>query len=332
MGRVLIIHTGGTLGMRPREPDQALAPGEFGHTLLEHVPELRELAEIEIDVLCNLDSSDITSVHWMQIGQRIAHRIEEFDGFVITHGTDAMSYTAAALSFLLRNLPKPVILTGSQRPLADARSDGRLNLVGAVDLTTRGICEVGIYLDGSLLRGNRARKTSSFAFEAFSSPNFPPLAQLGAGFRRLTQAIVPSGPFRIEGDFDSRVASLRLLPGANTALLSLARRAELRGLVIQAFGVGNLPVENAELHHALRELVGAGIVVALGSQAEHGRVDLSQYAGGRLGREIGLVGTADMTIEATCVKLMYLLGTLDDVDSVRQAMTVPIAGELTLED
>ena len=139
--RVLILHTGGTLGMRPREPDQALAPDEFGSAILGQVPEATRIADLDARVFCNIDSSDVTPSHWMQLGTEIAADIHEYDGIVVTHGTDAMAYTASALSFLLRDLPRPVILTGAQRPLADPHTDGRGNLIGAIDLATRPIPE-----------------------------------------------------------------------------------------------------------------------------------------------------------------------------------------------
>ena len=191
--RVLILHTGGTLGMRPREPDQALAPDEFGPTVLEHAPELRQLAEIDTRVLGNIDSTDLTPTHWIELAENVCAAATRYDGIVITHGTDAMAFTASALSFLLENLPLPVVLTGSQRPLTDPRSDARANLVGATDLATRDIPEVAIYFDGKLLRGNRTTKISSFAFGAYESPNFPPLAEVGTGVKRVVEPLRPRG-------------------------------------------------------------------------------------------------------------------------------------------
>ena len=199
--RVLLLHTGGTLGMQPRDPDQALAPNEFASTVLEHVPELSKLAQIETRVLFNLDSSDLTPSHWMDLAEVIYDARDRFDGVVITHGTDAMAYTAAALSYVLRGLPFPVILTGSQRPLADVHTDGRANLVGAVDLALRKVCEVAVYFDGLLLRGNRAIKQSTFAFGAYASPNQRCHILDGGGERRVVARIVAQVA-RIYNKFD----------------------------------------------------------------------------------------------------------------------------------
>jgi L-asparaginase len=326
---VLILHTGGTLGMSPRKSDQALEPGEFGAAILESVPELSEIADIQVDVFCDIDSSDVTPAHWRQLGERIARSVGRFGGIVITHGTDAMVYTASALSFCLRNLPIPVILTGAQRPLSYPRSDARANLVGAVDLATREIPEVGIYFDGHLLRGNRTMKRSSFAFAAYRSPNFPPLAEVGAGVRMVAEPMRPSGEFQLEGDFDRRVACLRLLPGQVADALHCMARSGLGAVLIEAFGTGNLPVVDRSVAEAVAELTARGVVVAIGSQSRHGRVDLDAYAGGRLAREVGAVGTADMTTEAAAVKLMYLLATCAGTEEVRDRLLLPIAGEVT---
>jgi L-asparaginase len=327
--RVLILHTGGTLGMRPREPDRALAPDEIGATVLEHVPELRRIAEIETRVLFNVDSSDMAPAHWMTLAREVHGARNDYDGVVITHGTDAMAYSASALSFVLRDLPFPVILTGSQRPLTDVYTDGRANLVGAVDLALRPIPEVSIYFDGLLLRGNRALKASTFAFGAYRSPNFPPLAEVGTEVKPVSAPLRPGGPFRLEGGFDPRVSVVWLTPGGDGTVLERLRESNTAAVLIAAFGFGNFPVVDRAVAEATRGLVEAGKVVALGSQAGEGRVDPERYAGGRLAREAGAVGIGDMTLEAASVKLMYLLGTLDSADAVRAALTRPIAGEVS---
>jgi L-asparaginase len=327
--RVLILHTGGTLGMRPREPDRALAPDEFGHEILSHAPDLGEIAAVEARVFSNIDSSDVNCALWMRLGQEIAAASEGYDGIVVTHGTDAMAYTASALSYVLRDLPKPVILTGAQRPIADPHSDGRGNLVGAVELATRPIPEVGIYFDGVLLRGNRTTKRSSFSYAAYRSPNFPPLAEIGMELRLFVEPRRPEGPCRVEGSFDCRVAAVRLLPGQPAAPLAALAGTGIGAVLVRAFGVGNLPVVDRGVAEAIGELTASGIVVAIGSQSMHGRVDMSRYAGGRLAMEAGAVGIADMTIEAASVKLMYLLATCGGPDDIKSRLGVPIAGEVT---
>ena len=327
--KILILHTGGTLGMRPREPDQALAPDEFGETVLEHVPELERIAEIETRVLYNVDSSDMTPTHWMELAGAVYDARDAYDGFVITHGTDAMVYTASALSFVLRNLPFPVILTGSQRPLADVHTDGRANLVGAVELALRPVPEVSIYFDGFLMRGNRAIKYSTFAFGAYRSLNFPPLAEVGTGIKLSELPLQPRGEFRVEGAFDERVAVVWLYPGDDGSSLRGLAVSDTVAVLVTAFGYGNIPVADRRVADAIRALVDAGKVVAIASQSPSANVDLQRYAGGRLAFEAGAVSTGDMTLEAATVKLMYLAGSLDSADAIRAAIPVPIAGEIS---
>jgi L-asparaginase len=326
---VLILHTGGTLGMRPREPDHALAPDEFGDTILEHVPEIAKIAEVEARVFSNIDSSDVNCSLWMALAREVAADIERYSGVVITHGTDAMAYTASALSYVLRDLPRPVILTGAQRPISDPHSDGRGNLVGAVELASRPIPEVGIYFDGVLLRGNRTMKRSSFSYAAYRSPNFPPLAEIGMEVKLHVEPRAPAGACRVEGGFDCRVGAVRLLPGQPAEPLAAMAGTGIGAVLVQAYGVGNFPVVDRGLTDAVRRLTDAGIVVAIGSQSMHGRVDMSRYAGGRLAMDAGAVGTADMTVEAAAVKLMYLLATAAGPEEVRARLCVPIAGEVS---
>ena len=221
-----------------------------------------------------------------------------------------------------------MILTGAQRPLADVHTDGRANLVGAVDLARRAIPEVTVYFDGHLLRGNRTVKASTFAFRAFGSPNCPPLAEIGTEVELRSVPRVPQGPFRLEGDFDPRVAVVWLVPGDDGTTLAALGRGDARAVLVIGFGFGNVPVEDQRVAEAIRALVGAGKVVAVGSQARAGRVDLDRYAGGRLARDAGAVGIGTMTIEAATVKLMYLSAVHDDPAAVRDGLLAPIAGEL----
>jgi len=326
--RVLFLHTGGTLGMRPRDPDQVLEPHEFGAAIQELVPEITQLAEVETQVLFSLDSTDFGPRHWMELARAVYAARGRFDGVVITHGTDAMAYTASALSYVLRNLPFPVVLTGSQRPLADVHTDGRANLVGAVDLALRDIPEVSIYFDGLLLRGNRALKSSTFAFGAFSSPNHLPLAEIGTAVRIVSPARRPEGAFTLEGDFDERVSVVWLAPGSHGTTLGGIARLDDRAILLVAPGVGNIPVVDTAVADAIGKLVEAGKVVAIGSQARAGSADLSQYAGGRLAEDRGAVGIGDMTLEAAIIKLMYLAGSYGSPEEIRERLLVPLAGEV----
>ncbi len=324
----MLLHTGGTLGMRPRQPDQALAPDEFGSTVLEYVPELNELADIEPRVLFNLDSTDLGPVHWKALARAVFEARDQCDGVVISHGTDALSYTAAALSFLLRNLPFPVVLTASQRPLADIHTDGRANLVGAVDLACSNIREVSVYFSGLLFRGNRVVKRSTFAFGAFHSPNFPPLAEIGTEIRISGKSLVAQGEFECSGDFDARLAVVWLQPGNDGGVLRALLETDVFGVLLVAPGMGNVPVEDTAVADAIRALVGSGRIVAMATQSASGNVDLTRYVGGRLAASSGAVGIGDMTLEAASVKLMFLAGSFAPA-TIAARLLEPIAGEVT---
>ncbi|HEY2748034.1 MAG TPA: asparaginase, partial [Polyangia bacterium] len=244
MKRVLILHTGGTLGMSSRRPS-ALQPDTYAHEILSRVPELAALARVDTRILCNLDSSDVGPEEWSALADEIAAARAEHDGVVVIHGTDTMAYTASALSFALGGLDKPVVLTGSQRPLGEIRSDARRNLVDAVDLATRDLPEVGVCFDGQLLRGNRATKGDAWSYSAFASPNCPPLARLGLDVEIGAHVRRPQQPFAVDARFDPRVAVCYVTPAMPPALLERVGAGEgdggIRGVVLAAFGVGNVP-------------------------------------------------------------------------------------------
>jgi L-asparaginase len=322
--RVVVLHTGGTLGMH----GGPLEPGPWSLELLRRVPELSELATIETRILCNLDSSDIGLDEWIELAREIARAREQHDGVVVIHGTDTMAYTASALSFALEGLDRPVVLTGSQRPLAEVRTDARRNLVDAVDLATRDIPEVGICFDGQLLRGNRASKGDAWSYGAFASPNCAPLARLGLDVELGAHIRRPSSAFRLDTRFDSRVAVAWITPGMDAAALHrLAGDGALRGLVLAAFGVGNVPIA-VGIGEEVRRLVDGGVDVVVVTQARAGGVELGRYKNGLVLAEAGAISGHDMGLEAAVVKLMAALGRWpDDAGARRVFLTSNVAGE-----
>lgn len=330
MKRVLLIHTGGTLGMTHQDRSGALFPPESDAQLLEALPELRSLAEVEARVLCNLDSSCVGIAQWQAIAQLIEQEIDRFDGFVVVHGTDTMVYTASALSFMLANLPRPVILTGAQRPITEIRSDARNNLISALELATMDLPEVGIFFNHRLYRGNRARKVSIHEYEAFASPNYPPLADVGIEVQIHHEHVRrPAGLFRVYREVSDRVLALRLTPGMTPALLAPLLEGPVEALVLEAFGAGNVPTGQPSLIPFITEASRRGKVVAICSQAMAGAVDLSLYACGAMAEEAGAISAGDMTVEAATVKLMFLLGQLGSPAKAARNLAVPLAGELT---
>jgi L-asparaginase len=323
--RVLLLHTGGTLGMSGRKPTP-LKPDTYAQQIVARVPELAELAQIETRILCNLDSSDVGPEEWTALADEVAQARAHHDGIVIIHGTDTMAYTASALSFALPGLDRPVVLTGSQRPLGEIRTDARRNLVDAVDLATREIPEVGICFDGRLLRGNRATKGDAWSYGAFASPGCAPLARLGLDVEIGAHVRRPSRPFAVEGEFDARVVVCWVTPGMEPA--ALARLAEgARGVVLAAFGVGNVPTRLNALAPAVAQLVSGGVTVLVVTQARAGAVDFSLYESGVKLQEAGALSGGDLLLEAAVVKLMHALGRFEDAEARRKYLLSDVAGE-----
>jgi L-asparaginase len=335
VARVAILHTGGTLGMRRSERGYTPERGYLA-SLLEGMPELHEVAEydlIEHDPL--LDSASVRPRDWLEIARIIARRKERYDGFVVLHGTDTMAYTASALAFMLRGLRRPVILTGSQIPLCELRTDARGNLLTALMLAAADepVEEVSLYFGGRLMRGCRTVKVSATGFDAFDSPNFPPLAHAGIDITvdRLVvdSAVQPDKPVPLPQRLDASVGALRLFPGLSAELVRNALREPLQGLVLEAYGAGNAPVDDPELLRAIADATARGVVIVDCTQCLRGTVDLHAYATGSALLRVGVIGGADMTVEAALAKLVYLLSTLRLTSHVRDLMGQSLCGELT---
>lgn len=331
MKRILLIHTGGTFGMGFK--DGTLAPSSFVQRIIEFVPEIKQIAEIESKIVANIDSSNIGIEHWIKIADVIAENYERFDGFVITHGTDTMVYTASALSFMLEGLSKPVILTGSQRPLSEIRTDARNNLINAVELATYQIPEVCIFFNNKLFRGNRTKKINIWGFDAFDSPNYPPLAEVGVGIEIHEKNFLKreNKNFIVTKNFSDKVFCVKVFPGLRVEYLMSLLDLDIKGFVIEAFGSGNLPnIEERSLIPFVKSAVEMGKVVAISTQAVYGKVDLALYQCGKDALDAGALSCKDMTTEAGIVKLMFLFGKYgDDVDKVIGEFYKPIAGEIS---
>lgn len=320
--RVHVLLTGGTLSMM-RAESGGLEPTDFGPRLAELVPELAQVARVSARTLMRMDSSDLGPQHWQAMGQAIIDDYDAADGFVIVHGTDTMAFSASALSFMMPALDKPVVLTGSQRPIAEVRSDAATNLVDAVTVATMGIPEVMICMHATLLRGNRARKRSTIDFTAFDSPNFPPLARLGVTIDRAASTLPARGRPRALGQLVPEVALVTMTPATRAAELTCHAQLGTKGLVVQAFGAGNIAT-GRELVEALAALE---IPVVVISQCRQGPVDLTRYVGGRALGGIGAIDGGEMTPEAALTKLMVGLGSGMQGDMLRAFIETPLAGE-----
>jgi L-asparaginase len=324
MKKVLLLNMGGTLGMQ----GSPLSPGDYGHKLIERVPELANLAELEIRSVCNLDSSDVGPEQWSELVTAIADR-GGADGVVILHGTDTMAFTAAALAFALEGLEHPVVLTGAQRPLVAHRTDARRNLVDAVELATCDIPEVGICFDGVLLRGCRAIKGDARSYHAFESPGVEPLARMGFDVDIGAHIRRPTGAFHSDGRFDSRVAVVYVTPGLEPSVVEAMLDADTppRGLVVGAYGVGTVPRLTRALAPVVRRAYDGGTEVVVVTQ-RGGVIDLDLYENSRTLADAGAVPGGQMRIEAATVKLMQALARFTDHDSRRRWLTTDVAGEL----
>lgn len=319
--RLLFLHTGGTLGMTAAAKGP-LAPGHYDETVMPYVRGLDEVADIDGRVVCNLDSSDMTPALWEELAREIAGAIDEYDGFVVLHGTDTMAWTASALSFVLQGLPKPVIVTGSQRPISKPRTDGRSNLVHSAICATMDIPEVGLYFGSHLFRGNRSTKVSIQDYDAFASPDHPPLVTMGVDIHRGETLPRPTGPLTPRPNFASEVDILTLFPGMPPRALDALVMSGARAIVLRAFGDGNVPLTGWP--DAIRRATDAGVDVVITSQCRQGRLTPGRYQNSRLAEQAGALFAADMTGEAVVVKLMWLLGQGADV---RTSLLVPVAGE-----
>lgn len=334
---ILIIYTGGTLGM-VHDKSGALVPFDFA-SILDHVPSLRQL-QLNLTVIAfenPIDSSDISPDDWIDIATIIKDNYDEFDGFVVLHGTDTMAFTASAMSFMLQNLEKPVIFTGAQLPISSLRSDARENLITAMEIASASdgvvVPEVCIYFDYVLLRGNRAKKVESLHFDAFESENYPVMAEAGVVINYNKAVIRPRKaikPLDFHNQFDNNVVILKLYPGITKQAVSAILNIEgLKGVVMETFGAGNAPTYPWFIQ-LLGQARSKGIIIINVSQCPGGRVLQGRYGTSQQLESLGVIEGADLTLEAAMTKLMMLLAEEEDYEAIRNRFIRSICGELTV--
>ena len=341
MPRILIIYTGGTIGMIENPTTHALQPFDFTH-LMDNVPKIKkldyEINNIQFDP--PIDSSNMSPSHWRDMARAIEENYDAYDGFVVLHGTDTMAYTASALSFMLENLHKPVIITGSQLPIGEVRTDGEENLITALQVAAAVdkdgepmVQEVAILFDNSLWRGNRSTKMSADNFNAFCSFNYPPLARVGLGidFRKEALYRSPSRrPLKVRYDMDPGVMFLELNPGMTQSTLHhLLSTPGIKGIVLKTYGAGNSPSEQW-FTDEIRQASDRGVVILNVTQCINGGVRGTLYETGNCLTAAGAVSGHDMTSEAAITKLMYLFGLGLNTATVKKYLNCALCGEVTI--
>ena len=338
---LLMIYTGGTIGMKQDATDQTLKPFDFGQ-ILNEVPEIRKFA-FKIDTYTFdplIDSSDVEPALWVNLAQLIRDRYDLYDGFIILHGTDTMAYSASALSFMMDGLTKPVIFTGSQLPIGVPRTDGKENLISAVEIASAKdseghalVPEVCIYFNSLLMRGNRCTKTDAEAFRAFRSPNCDPLAEAGINIRYDSSLIrKPLDWYQslsISTNLDTRVSILKVHPGITPQLVrTVMCDPETRAVIMETYGSGNAPTKQWFLD-IIRESCESGKVVVNVTQCQAGTVNMNLYATGKALKDAGVLNGYDCTTESCLAKLFYLMGNSPDNEWVKGMMERNLKGEIS---
>lgn len=337
---VLMIYTGGTIGMVEDPKTGSLEPFDFKH-LINHVPEVKELGYMISTIQFDppLDSSEVSPESWVKMGQTIAENYHKYDGFVILHGTDTMAYTASALSFMLENLNKPVIITGSQLPIGKVRTDGKENLITAIEIAATKdddrsmVREVCIYFQNNLMRGNRTRKMNADFFHAFRSFNYPILANVGIDINfNKDYLFSPNSvkPLVTHFRLDNSVVVLKLIPGISPQVIkSILTIPGIKGVVMETFGSGNAPCFGWFID-LIKDAISRGIVIVNITQCCIGLVQMKRYDTGHQLLDAGVISGFDSTTESAVTKLMYLFGEGYSTEQVKEYMSSSLIGEITV--
>ncbi len=337
--KVLLIYTGGTIGMMQDVKTGQLKPFDFKH-LTEQIPELNKFDIVLSSVSFEkpIDSSDMQPSVWIEIAKLIEKNYDKVDGFVILHGSDTMSFTASALSFMLENLSKPVILTGSQLPIGTIRTDGKENLITAIEIAASKekkksiVSEVCIYFEFQLYRGNRTHKFNAEQFQAFQTSNYPVLAEAGVNLKYNKAALKKANTkkLKIHTSLNPNIAILKVFPGITPNVVEAIVNANgLKGIILETFGSGNASTQKWFID-SIKKAIDKGIVVLNVTQCNAGKVEQGKYATSAAFKKIGVIGGADITSEAAVAKLMFVLGSSSSKKEIEKSLKTDLRGEITV--
>ena len=336
MKSVLIISTGGTIASAPT--DRGLQPSLDGDKIIAYTPDIHKTAKITAKTIFTLDSSNIQPEEWKLLAQMIRDELEHYDGIVVLHGTDTMAYTASMLSFILRNPGKPIVLTGSQKPIIDPETDGIQNIKDAVLTAVQPVSGVFITFNGSVILGSRAVKVRTLSHNAFESVNAPLVGTLNNGILLLDSRYLWNGrgegnTFTYDDSLDPSVFLLKLIPGTQPELLDALRNIGYKGLVVESFGLGGVHELRRNIAEKLKELAQSGMAVVVVTQCLYETSDLSIYGVGReMADDRGILSGRDMTSEAAVTKLMWVLGHTSNFSEIRRRMSTNYCGEIAPEE
>lgn len=327
---IALLFVGGTIGMVPDPKTGALKPAHNAEALLQLVPGLEKKVDIDVVHLFNVDSSNMTQHHWSTIAENIYSRYNDYDGFVVAQGTDTMVYSAAATSFALQNLGKPVVFTGSIVPMSELGADGRNNLIYSCLVAGMDIGEVCIVFGNKIVRGNRAKKNHESFVDVFQSPNYPLLGEVERPIRLYDwRNKCSDAPVEYKPGFDERIGLVTLFPGIDPSVVRLLMENGAKGLVLQGYGPGNLPFLEHSFVDVIQEATNNKIPLVITSQMQKSVTNLHAYEAGYKALEAGALSAHDMTPEATIVKLMWALKQSDNYSTVRTLMETDLAGEIS---